>query len=64
VALIWSLLAFESWCRVCGMFGGDLRAAGSVSSSDDHTLAAASPHGVENAAQSPAMGQPIESASP
>jgi asparagine synthase (glutamine-hydrolysing) len=24
VALIWSLLSFESWCRVFGMFGGDL----------------------------------------
>jgi asparagine synthase (glutamine-hydrolysing) len=24
VALIWSLLCFESWCRVFGMFGGDL----------------------------------------
>jgi asparagine synthase (glutamine-hydrolysing) len=23
VALIWSLLSFESWCRVFGMLGGD-----------------------------------------
>lgn len=64
VALIWSLLTFESWCRVCGLFGGDLHAAGSVASSNDPIVAAAPPRDAHDAVRSPAMGQPIGSASP
>jgi asparagine synthase (glutamine-hydrolysing) len=44
VALIWSLLSFESWCRVFGTLGGDLRKASSVHSPDAHTLPRSTRH--------------------